>query len=67
MNPKDVEAWLNLGDVSIYKGDELKALQHYRNAATLNPASLDTIEKARLRLADLKQLAGEYRQPATSP
>lgn len=67
MNPKDVEAWLNLGDVSIYKGDELKALQHYRNAATLNPASLDTIEKARLRLAGLKQLAGEYRQPATSP
>lgn len=59
----DVEAWLNLGDVAIYQGDESLALEHYNRAATLNPARVDIVAKARLRLADLKRLAAGFNQP----
>lgn len=56
----DVEAWLNLGDVAVYQGDEALALEHYTRAATLDPARVDIVAKARLRLADLKRLAAGF-------
>lgn len=61
-NPKDVEAWLNLGDVAIYQGDELLAREHYEKAAMLNPSAPDIIAKAKLRLAELKRLAADFSQ-----
>ncbi len=64
-NPKDVEAWLNLGDVAIYQGDEILAREHYRKAATLDPTATEVIGKARLRLAELERLAAEFAQVDT--
>jgi superkiller protein 3 len=61
-NPRDVEAWLNLGDVAIYQGDEILAREHYRKAATLDPTATEVIAKARLRLAELERLAAEFAQ-----
>lgn len=56
----DVDAWLNLGDVAKLQGDDLLALEHYNRAATLNPARVDIVAKARLRLADLKRPAAFF-------
>ena len=61
-NPRDVEAWLNLGDVAVYQGDEPLALEHYTRAATLNPALAGIVQKAQRRMAHLKRLAEEFRQ-----
>ncbi|MHC4608784.1 MAG: tetratricopeptide repeat protein [Planctomycetota bacterium] len=63
-DPDDVEAWLNLGDVAIYRGDELTAREHYQKAATLDPAATDVIARAQLRLADLTGLRERYAQPS---
>ncbi|MEE9297317.1 MAG: tetratricopeptide repeat protein [Phycisphaerae bacterium] len=61
-NPQDAKAWLNLGDIAIYQGDELLAGEHYQRALTRNPGATETIARARLRMADLKRLAAEFRQ-----
>jgi hypothetical protein len=61
-DPKDVAAWLNLGDIAIYQGDEILARQHYEKAMTLDPSATDVIEQAKLRLTDLQRLAAEFRQ-----
>jgi len=55
-NPKDVEAWLYLGDVEFRRGDELTALEHYEKAATLDPEAREVIQQARARLDNLDAL-----------
>jgi len=62
IDPNDAEAWLNLGDVAIYQGDELLAREHYTKAATRNPNADDVVRRARLRLAELTQLADKFKQ-----
>ena len=61
-NPADVEAWLHLGDVAIYRGDELSAREHYELAATLDPTATEIIERAQRRLADISGLRSRYQQ-----
>lgn len=65
--PRDVEAWLYLGDVAIYQGDELLAREHYQKASTLDPRATDIIEKAQLRLGSLQRLAAGFRQVDPTP
>lgn len=55
-DPKDVEAWLYLGDVEFRRGDELTALEHYEKAATLDPEAREVIQQARARLDNLETL-----------
>jgi len=55
-DPKDVEAWLYLGDVEFRRGDELTALEHYEKAATLDPEAREVIQQARARLDNLDAL-----------
>jgi len=62
MDPNDVEAWLHLGDIAIYQGDELLAREHYEKAATRAPSNADIVSKANLRLAELRRLAADFRQ-----
>ncbi len=62
MDPNDVEAWLHLGDIAIYQGDELLAREHYEKAATRAPSNADVVAKANLRLAELRRLAADFRQ-----
>lgn len=66
-NPNDVRAWLNLGDVAIYRGDELTARECYHKATTLDPAATEVITRARLRLTDIPGLAERYAQPSREP
>ncbi len=61
-NPNDAKAWLNLGDVAIYQGDEILARQHYEKSLTSRDAPASIVEQSRVRLADLKRLAREFRQ-----
>jgi len=66
-NPIDVEAWLALGDVAIYRGDELGARESYSKAATLDPTAGDTITRAKLRLADIDGLRERFAEPNKQP
>lgn len=66
-DPNDVSAWLNLGDVAVYQGDELTARERYEKAATLNPNAGEVIAQARMRLADLSWLCERYQQTASTP
>jgi Tetratricopeptide repeat len=65
-NPKDAAAWLNLGDVAIYQGDELLAREHYMKASTVDPLATKTISDAQLRMTDLQRLAEEFAQLGAS-
>lgn len=64
-DPDDVETWLHLGDVAIYRGDEIDAREYYRKAATLQPDATSTIEKAEARLDDLAGMTRYHREHAT--
>ncbi len=59
-NPNDVEAWLHLGDVSIYRGNEIGARDYYTKAMTLRPEAEAIVAKARSRLEDLPSLRRRY-------
>lgn len=54
-NPADAEVWMHLGDVSVYRGDEVSARECYQRAATIDPAATKVIEDARKRLAILSE------------
>ena len=66
-DPTDAEAWLNLGDVAVYRGDELAAREHYNKATTIDPKATEVITQARMRLDDLPWLRERYQQTAESP
>ena len=66
-NPGDVMAWLELGDVALYQGDQVAAAEHYRRAATLDPQAAEVIAMARARLANLNGIAERARNIATGP
>jgi tetratricopeptide (TPR) repeat protein len=55
--PDDARAWLSLGDVAIYQGDEVLAREYYLKAATCDPRAADAANAARLRLADLSAIS----------
>lgn len=63
-NPKDVEVWMHLGDIAVYRGDEIVARDYYQRAATLDPSASAIVEAARRRLANLAALSRNYAQPA---
>jgi Flp pilus assembly protein TadD len=50
---EDAQAWLNLGDVQMWRGDELSAAESYRTASTADPEAKDVIAKAQMRLDNL--------------
>ncbi len=50
-NPSDAEAWMSLGDVAIFQGDELLARDCYNRATSIDPSAANTIAEARQRLA----------------
>jgi tetratricopeptide (TPR) repeat protein len=58
--PDDVEAWLHLGDIAVYRGDPVSAAQHYRTSMTRRPSAQDVIKRAKSRLQNLDQLMNLY-------
>lgn len=59
-NPADAEVWMNLGDVAIYRGDEVAAREHYLRATKIDPAATKVIEDAKKRL----QIMADATNPA---
>lgn len=49
-NDHNAEAWLDLGDVLFMTGDIINARAHWRQAAKVDPAAREVMEKARRRL-----------------
>ncbi len=64
-SPTDAQAWLDLGDVGIYRGDELFARDCYQKAASIDPQALEIITRARIRLENISDLRGRYQQVST--
>ena len=61
-NPADAEVWLNLGDVAIYRGDEVAAREYYLRAAQIDPSATKVIDDAKKRL----QIMADATKPAPS-
>jgi hypothetical protein len=51
--PDDAEAWMILGDVAVFQGNELLARDCYRRATQIDPAATQVIADAQQRLAIL--------------
>ena len=54
-NPADAEVWMHLGDVSVYRGDEVSARECYQRAATIDPTATKVVADARKRLTILSE------------
>lgn len=61
-NPKDAESWLHLGDIAVYRGDEVTARQCYVKAVKLSATDAALGKRARQRLDALPSLTRQYRQ-----
>lgn len=53
-DPRDAEAWLELGDVALWRGDEALAREGWRRAESVDGGSDEVAEKARARLMDIE-------------
>jgi len=60
--PRDAEAWMDLGDVAIYQGDDVSARDYYQRAATVDPAESSIVEAARARLDLLRRSSRAYEE-----
>lgn len=60
-NPKDAESWLHLGDIAVYRGDEVTARQCYVKASELSAQDAAMAKRARQRMEALPSLTRQYR------
>ncbi len=56
-NPKDAEVWLQLGDVAVHQGDELRARECYLRASQIDPQAAAVIADAKQRLALMAEVS----------
>lgn len=56
-NPKDAEVWLQLGDVAVHQGDELRARECYLRASRIDPQAAAVIADAKQRLALMAEVS----------
>ena len=61
-NPNDAEAWMNLGDIGVFQGDEVLARECYLRASQIDPEATEVISRARQRLALMAEVSRTYRQ-----
>ncbi|MHC5110855.1 MAG: tetratricopeptide repeat protein [Planctomycetota bacterium] len=59
-NPKDAEVWMNLGDVAIFRGDEITARASYQKAIEVDPDANAVIADARKRLELMAKVSRQY-------
>jgi cytochrome c-type biogenesis protein CcmH/NrfG len=60
-HPTDAEAWMSLGDVAVYQGDEALARECYTRATQIDPSAGEVIAAARERLALMNRVSRTYR------
>lgn len=56
-NPRDAEVWLQLGDVAVHQGDEVRARECYMRASQIDPQAATVIADARQRLALMAEVS----------
>ncbi|MFQ5414727.1 MAG: tetratricopeptide repeat protein [Phycisphaerae bacterium] len=61
-SPRDAEAWLSLGDMAIFQGDDVLAREHYLRASTIDPSAVDVVGEARRRLALMDEVRTTFEQ-----
>ena len=59
-NPNDAEVWINLGDISVFQGDEVMARECYTRASLVDPAATQVVENARRRLELMSTVSRTY-------
>jgi tetratricopeptide (TPR) repeat protein len=57
--PDDAEAWMILGDVAVFQGNELLARDCYGRAMRINPSATQVIADAKQRLAIMAKASGD--------
>jgi len=60
--PDDLEAWLHYGDVAVYRGRQVDALQRYRQARSLADRGSDEYERAMQRIESVAALTQRFSQ-----
>ncbi len=61
-NPNDAEVWMDLGDIAIYRGDEVLARACYTRATRTDLSATQVVADARKRLALMAEVSRKYRQ-----
>ncbi len=61
-NPNDAEIWMNLGDIAVFQGDEIRARGAYQRAVGVDPNATEVIADAHKRLALMAEVSRTYRQ-----
>ena len=61
-NRKDVEVWMNLGDLALLQGDQLTAKQNYLRAVSLDPEQIEIVAAAQKRLKMINDASRVYPQ-----
>jgi cytochrome c-type biogenesis protein CcmH/NrfG len=56
-NPTDAEVWLQLGDIAVFQGDEVRARECYTRATQIDPKASQVVADARQRLALMSEVS----------
>jgi len=64
-HPTDAEVWLQLGDVSVHQGDEVRARECYSRAAQTDPKAAKIIADAQQRLTLMADLSRNANRKAS--
>jgi Flp pilus assembly protein TadD len=56
-NPNDAEAWMYLGDVAVFRGDDSAASEYYTRAKEIDPTATQVVEDAEHRLALMAEVS----------
>ena len=59
-DPNDAEVWINLGDLSIFQGAEVRARECYTRASLVDPTAIQVIADARERLQLMATVSRTY-------
>ena len=59
-NPNDAEVWINLGDISVFQGDDVMARECYTRATLVDPSASLVIADARKRLKLMSTVSRTY-------
>ncbi|MCC7291306.1 MAG: tetratricopeptide repeat protein [Phycisphaerales bacterium] len=66
-HPNSAPTWMNLGDIALKQGDEIRARECYHRAATVDPTAVEVVVAVQKRLENMEALSRRYRPSAPSP
>lgn len=66
-HPDSAQTWMNLGDIALKQGDEIRARECYHRAATVDPAAVEVVVAVQKRLENMEALSRRYRPAPSSP